>query len=176
MNRTEVELYGDQPRWETETDRSLVKKVNKYAGESCNMHEDNICRFCGRYCVRKYLWKRFRYHVWSGEVFRLGKNKHIEWDYEERVNRGMRNGAYKVWQMLVDKLTKNERQGILPACIVQVTKVLFPSPTGVYHGFPFTQMERDMMEPEYWYETDEEEGEAEIAAKRLRAMKHDPVP
>ena len=53
----------------------------------------------------------------------------------------MRNGAYRAFQVQVDNLIEGKLTGVLPECIVDWVKEMFPSPVGVDHGWPWDAKE-----------------------------------
>ncbi len=53
----------------------------------------------------------------------------------------MRNGAYRAFQIHLDNLTDGKLTGLLPECIVDWVQEMFPSPAGVYHGWPWDAQE-----------------------------------
>ena len=58
---------------------------------------------------------------------------------------------------MVDKLTGDRIKGLLPLCIVEYLRNKWPSPAGVYHGYPFSSEELILMgeDPEEYYKQEE---------------------
>ena len=138
-------IYDERPRWET-GDQEERWNINKVASAKYGMGMGtNCCSHCGRYCVTKFLRREMEWKRDSGKVFRSGGCSDTDRRMTEEYNRGMRNGFYKVMTTDFDRLFKSTYKGMLPMCMVEKIRELYPSPGNIYHGHPWTEAELKIM-------------------------------
>ena len=142
----QIHLHSKYPTWEKDVPTDMVDKVKKFAAEKYEMTEDDPCKTCGVFCMKDYLLKPVLDKLYRGELLDLGNGHDFNMEYEEEdIQRAMRNGAYKAFQHEIDKMTDNKMQGLLPECIVNQVRLMFPSPAGIYHGWPWVEKELEQL-------------------------------
>ena len=140
-DRDDVYLHSKYPLWTKETERELMK-INMLAEEKFNMQETNPCKTCGLYCIKDFMFPKVLEDLYRGDLLTLGKGHEYSLEYSaEELQRSMRNGAYKAFQLHIDEFTGDKLKGLLPECIVQCVHQMFPSPSGIHHGWPWNEQE-----------------------------------
>ena len=134
-------LHSGKHSWEDEeVDEKLL--IENMAHDKYQMTGWLPCDHCGTFCMLKYFMKDYQDDLYSGSVMKCGGYDDISLKEEEELfNRNMRNGSYRKWQTYIEDLTNGCLSGLLPSCVVTEIRDRFPSPAGVYKGWPWNEDE-----------------------------------
>ena len=151
------------PQWLLDS-ANTVTQANKLATEEYEMKLHRGCRHCGKYCVYQYYKKRFFKQALKGRFYLRGKAYNLHDDENDQYNRSMRNGAILTFhnKFTLD-LTEGYTRGYISMCVVEKIRKLFPSPSGIYHGYPWSREELEEIDPKNYPPCD-----TKPAAKKIK--------
>ena len=125
----------EHPIWEYDPPGYAERRA-ELAGKSEVVAEN--CEHCGKYCMFMLHKERFEMDIIMGAVWRWGECHKHTLDNKEAIYRGMRNGAYKHFEMYLKPDVAFYYDGRLSRCIVNNIRSMFSSPSGNYVGYPYT--------------------------------------
>ena len=102
------------------------------------------CRCCGRYCVFDFFKRDLHRAVVCNDVYKAGDCDISTMTFKE-LQRGMRNGAYKIFENYLRPLIGPPMTGWLNQCIVRNIKKWFPCPDRDYVGYKYTTKHMNLL-------------------------------